>query len=196
MSYVRQRMLWLYCMMLCGCYASYPSGWVPLESGQQDCLSIGGVYHNRGGWSRSTGDAYLAPRLFQDINDKALFEGVDRVEVAVTEHGTLEVTALDRDRVVKKKQFFANKGEYRCNGGKIQIPYFTASTVGSVAVMTAANGSLTLAQATDRALVVEDSAVAMGLALFVIPVPIAGSEWTRFMPYTSVKPDLLPHPSY
>jgi len=52
---------------------------------------------------------------------KDLRYGVDSVEFAVTKEGTLEVTALYQDRPVIKKQLFANKEEYRCNDGKIEL---------------------------------------------------------------------------
>lgn len=183
-------------MMLCGCitYPNYPSSWASLESAQQDCLSINGVYKNRGDWSRSGGGAgYLAPRLFRDINssdldifsvDTTLSRGVDRVEVAVTKEGTLEVTAFDLSRVVRRQQFFASKDEYRCNNGNIEIALFV------VGMMGARQESVVLSKSIDGALVVKGEAA--GLIFFVLP--FAGNEWTRFKPYGLWKPESQPVP--
>jgi len=172
----------LSCMMLCGCvsHPNYPSGWAPLESAQPDCLSIGGVYHNVGGGSRF-GAPHLAPRLFFDTKDRALFEGVDRVEIAVTKDRKLEITAFSRDRPLRMKQYLADKDEYRCDNGKIGMAHFTA-------FMGLARESVILSKSTDGALIVEDGAVGALLLL----IPVAGFEWLRFMPYTSGTPKSPP----
>ena len=194
MSYVRQGLLLLYCMMLCGCVIKipdYPSSWASLESARQDCFSVGGVYHNKGDRGRY-GVPHLAQLLFRDVSGrlvnpggdiwhrdkKDLVDGVDSVEVAVTKEGTLEVTALYEDRPVIKKQLFANKEEYRCNDGKIEIAQSTVDLTGP------RQESVILLKSIDGALVVKSGA--LGLGLFVIP--IAGFEWYRFKPYQSGKP--------
>ncbi len=173
----------LSCMMLCGCvsYPNYPSSWASLESAQQDCLSIGGVYHNIGAGSRY-GAPHLAPRLFQDVKDQALFKGVDRVEVAVIKDGTLEVTALNQDWPLRSKKYFATKDEYRCNDGKIEIAHFAVDLSG------ARREWVILSKSIDGTLVVEDGA--LGMMIFILPV--AGFEWLRFKPYVSGKPESQP----
>ena len=191
MSYMRRALLSLNSIMLCGCvsYPNYPSSWPSLESARQDCLSINGVYHNRGDWSRSGGSrSYLAPRLLRDINrsdldmfskDKALTEGVDRVEIAVTKEGKLEITARDLSLVVKSKELFASKDEYKCNDGKIEIADFIVGITG------ARQESVILSKSIDGALVVKDGAA--GLMLFVLPV--AGNDWHRFEPFKWADPE-------
>ena len=188
MSYVRQGPLLLYCMMLCGCviYPNYPSSWASLESAQQDCFLIGGVYHNKGDGGRY-GVPHLTQRLFRDefgwpVKDRDLIDFVDSVEVAVTKEGALEVTARSRDRSVKKKQLFANKEEYRCNDGKIEIVQSVVDSTGP------RRQSVILSKSIDGALVVQDGA--LGLGLFVIP--IADFEWQRYKPYQSGKPESQP----
>jgi hypothetical protein len=194
MSYVRQGPLLLYCMMLCGCVIKipdYPSSWASLESARQDCFSVGGVYHNKGDRGRY-GFPHLAQLLFRDVSgrpvkpggdiwrqdEKDLVYGVDSVEVAVTKEGTLEVTALYEDRPVIKKQLFANKEEYRCNNGKIELAQSVVDLNGP------RQESVILMKSIDGALVVKSGA--HGLGLFVIP--ISGFEWYRFKPYQSGKP--------
>jgi hypothetical protein len=185
MSYVRQGLLLLCCMMLCGCVImpNYPSSWAPLESARQDCFSVGGVYHNQGQAARY-GAPDLAPRLFQETSDKALFKLVDRVEVAVTKEGTLEVTALNLSRPVMKKQLFANKDEFRCDDGKIEIAGFFVDWMG------ARQQSVILSKSIDGALVVKDGAT--GLGFFVIP--ITGFDWQRYKPISWGKPESQPKP--
>jgi hypothetical protein len=63
-------------------------------------------------------------------DEKDLVYGVDSVEVAVTKEGTLEVTALYENRPVIKRQLFANKEEYRCNDGKIEIVQSVVDSMG------------------------------------------------------------------
>ena len=196
MSYVRQGPLLLYCMMLCGCVIrapNYPSSWASLESARQDCFSVGGVYHNKGErWDeRRFGPPHLAYVFFRGVygrpvnpggdiwrqDEKDLANGVDSVEIAVTKEGTLEVTALYEDRPVIKKQLFANKEEYRCNDGKIELAQSVVDSMGP------RQESVILSKSIDGALVVKDGV--LGLGLFV--VPIANSEWRRFKPYQSGK---------
>ena len=175
----------LNCTMLCGCvtYPNYPSGWATLDSARQDCFSIGGLYHNRGDGGRY-GGPHLAPLLLRGTDldmfsmDKTLSEGVDRVEVAVTTEGKLEITALNLSRVVKRREFFASKDEYRCNDGKIEIAAFIVGMTG------ARQESVILSKSIDGALVVKDGAV--GMMLFVLPV--AGNEWSRFKPFKWSQP--------
>ena len=188
MSYVRQGLLLLYCMMLSGCVImpNYPSSWASLESARQDCFSVGGVYHNRGNAARY-GSPHLAQRLFLDasgqpVKDRDLVHGVDSVEVAVTKEGTLELTALYLDRPVVKQQLFANKEEFRCDDGKIEIPRFVVDWMG------ARQQSVILSKSIDGALVVKDGAT--GLMLFVLPV--TGFDWQRYKPYQSGKPESKP----
>lgn len=179
--------------MLCGCVIipNYPSSWASLESARQDCFSVGGVYHNEGDGGRYT-TPHLAQLLFRDVADgpvnaggsiwrqdkKDLVKGVDSVEVAVTKDGTFEVTALHEDRLVIKKQLFANKEEYRCDDGKIEIAQSTVDSMGP------RRESVILLKSIDGALVVKNGG--LGLGFFVIP--IAGFEWDRFKPYQSRKP--------
>ena len=171
-------------VMLCGCisFPNYPPNWAPLESARPDCVSIGGVYHNAGGGSRF-GGPHLAPRVFFETKDRALFEGTDRVAIAVTSNGKLEVTAFSQDRPLRIKQYFADKDEYRCDNGKIRMAHFTS-------LFGLARESVILSKSTDGALVVEDGAVG---ALFLL-IPVAGFEWLRFEPYASGKPKPEPQP--
>jgi len=178
--------------MLCGCVSipNYPSSWASLESARQDCFSVGGVYHNKGDGGRF-GVTHLAHVFFRGVygrpvkpggdiwrqDEKDLVYGVDSVEIAVTKEGTLEVTALYEDRPVIKRQLFANKEEYRCNDGKIEIVQSVVDSLGP------RQESVILVKSIDGALVVKDGV--LGLMLFAIPT--AGSEWYRFKPYQSGK---------
>jgi hypothetical protein len=206
MSYLRQGHLLLYCLMLCGCAYDYPSGWPSLESARQDCISVSGVYDNHGVWVGRYGGSILAQKLFRDargwpLKSPDLTYGVDSVEIAVTKEGTLDVTArteqdrrvevivtkegkmefipgVHQDSLVIKKQFFANKEEYRCNDGKIEISQVVVDLTG------ARQESLVLSKSIDGALVVKEGAV--GLVVFVLPV--YGNAWQRYMPYHPPKP--------
>lgn len=178
--------------MLCGCVSisNYPSSWASLESARQDCFSVGGVYHNEGDGGRF-GPPHLAHVFFRGVSgrpvnpggdiwrqkEKDLVYGVDSVEIAVTKEGTLEVTALYEDRPVIKKQLFANKKEYRCNNGKIELVQSVVDSNGP------RQESDILVKSIDGALVVKSEV--LGLGLFVIP--ITGFEWHRFKPYQSGK---------
>ena len=180
--------------MLCGCvnYPTYPPGWASLEYARPDCLSINGVYSNSGEWSRFRGSgSFLAWRLLRDTSpadleffskDTTLDKGVDRVQIAVSQEGKLEITALDRDRVVKRKEFLASKDDYRCDDGRIEIAEFIVGLTG------ARQESVILLKSTDGALIVKDGAA--GLMLFVLP--IAGNDWHRFKAYPSGDPGAQP----
>lgn len=178
MSYVRQGQLLLYCTVLCGCvtYPDYPSSWASLEFARKDCFSVSGVYHNRGVGGRY-GGAILTQKLFRENGWPVKnTEQAHFVEIAVTKEGTLDLTAIywssGSSLPMLKKQFFANKEEYRCNDGKIEIPQFVIDFSG------ARQASVILLKSNDGALVVKDGA--HGLMVFV--VPISGFEWSRFMP--------------
>lgn len=191
MLYARAGLLLLSGMTLHGCvsYPGYPPGWAPLESARQDCQSINGVYNNSGEWSRFRGSgSFLAFRLLRDLypadlnifsNDATLRDGVDRVEIVLTKAGKLTVTARDQDRVVKTREFFASKDDYRCSDGKIEIAEFIVGLTG------ARQESVILGKSTDGALVVKDGAA--GMMLFVLPV--AGNDWHRFKPHPPGKPE-------
>ena len=169
----------LCCLVLCGCAYDYPSDWPSLESARQDCFSVSGIYDNRGVWVGRYGGSILAQKLFRDahgwpLKSPDLANGVDSVEIAVTKEGTLDVTArIHQESVVIKKQFFANKEEYRCNDGKIEISQVVVDLTG------ARQDSLVLSKSIDGALVVKEGAV--GLMVFVLPV--YGNAWQRYTPY-------------
>ena len=188
MSYVRQGVLLLFCTMLYGCVImpNYPSSWASLESARQDCFSINGIYHNEGDAARY-GSPHLTQRLFRDkfgnpVKDMDHIDGVDRVEVTVTKEGMLEITALYVDRPVIKKQLFANREEFRCNDGKIEIAQFIVDWTG------ARQESVILLKSIDGALVVKDGAT--GLMIYVLP--LTGFDWQRYKPYQSGKSESKP----
>jgi hypothetical protein len=148
-----------------------------MESAQPDCIAISGVYYNSGTTSHGTGRE-LATILTRNM--KLLNTGISTVAIEVTKEGRLDITP-NSSEPDQAKQFFADKDEYRCVEGKIEIPYFETQAVNGHAVLSyAAKGSLTLSRATDGGLVVGDSGVAMGLMLFIIPFPMVGSELTRY----------------
>lgn len=158
-------------LMLSGCYAHYPSTWKPLESGQQDCSSISGVYQAKGSGSRYA-TPHLAPRVLQD--EKIRLVDAERVELRV-ENGVLAVAVFSAVRQLQARQFLIDKGEYSCDGGKLRMSYVLADGFG------ARRNRVVLSKTVDGALVVEDAGE--GLGFFV--VPIAGSEFLRFEPYVS-----------
>jgi hypothetical protein len=79
---------------------------------------------------------------------------------------------------------FANKDEFRCDDGKIEIAGFFVDWMG------ARQQSVILSKSIDGALVVKDGAT--GLGFFVIP--ITGFDWQRYKPISWGKPESQPKP--
>ncbi len=192
--------LCLCCMALSACVyqrPDFPGDWAPLETGQTDCVAISGVYANVGVWIRSDNTrsrGRLGPLLFQDLKRWDLKEAVDNVEISLTKDGILEVAAWPGNQsFVVTKQYSRNKGEYRCDGGTIQM---SRSEAGSEMGMSGVSSVTTyIAKSTDGALVLRVSGVTMGL-LIVVPVAGALHEWYSFERHsTATKPNLPLQPT-
>lgn len=156
-------------LTISGCYSQYPSNWDPLNSGQNECASISGVYYARGSGSRY-GIPHLAPRVLQDEKFRPM--DAERVQLEVNNR-VLTVVVFSAEKQLRSRQFQADTGEYICEGGKIRMTHVVVDALG------ARRNRIVLSKTLDGALVVEDSGE--GLGFFV--VPIAGSEYLRFEPY-------------
>lgn len=209
MRYIFQKTLWLCCVVLNGCIviANYPASWAPLETAQQDCFSINGIYKNEGLMIEPmiTGDtertAYLSRLLLKEWKKHEVFilsytksiPFFESVKIFLSKDGTLEITAfkspaiIENDQLFLKKQYSTIVAEYRCENGNIQISQW--ETGGGEGGIGTGRASLTLSKSTDGSLIVKVSAFGIGVTWFLIPIAGGGVEWYRFEPYLSDKPN-------
>ena len=209
------------CVSVGGCairHPDYPSNWSLLEdAARADCLSIGGVYENRGVVQAEL-PSVLAPqrsdritrlsrsmffdertfraslRLFEAPESPVDHDLVDSVSLTVTKDGTLEAEGKREGQSLIKRQFFASKGEFHCEGGKIHMARFRAESHGVLVFIGALHSATTIAKANDGSLVIEETGNLVGLALATIPLGGSVSEWSRFQPYEPAVRESSVHP--
>jgi len=167
---LRNFVLWLTLFLLTGCYAHYPADWPVTPAVQDDCSQLSGVYEPWGSGSRYAVPR-LAPRLLQDWRRD--LDEAQRVELRVRQ-GVMSVTVHSAETQIATREYEQGGGEYQCANGVIQMARVVTDGYG------VRRESIALSRTTDGALVVEDRGE--GLGFFFIP--IAGSEYLRFEPYS------------
>jgi hypothetical protein len=172
-------------VILSGCYASGPINNLAFNDGA-NLKSLEGVYQNIGEADLKSIPANCPDcrrRLSEIIwpGDKSLdHKTIDAIEVRNTEEKTLTVKALEKGKV-KKESLFVEGRNFTFKAGRIHLKtevFFAAPVIGpswqtiEIGLDSEGNGKYR-----------EESGTA-GLAFFVIPVAVTGTDDVRFVRMT------------
>lgn len=167
-----------------GYFVTYPEDWAPPVEPREDCSAIAGVYDNTGVLVEATNlmipiiestRVFLSPSLIP--RGRAL---PGQVEIVIDDK-RMDVTATYLDGWVEKKEYSAEKGDFECDRGKVEIDEW-GHMVGPFVPIAVGHDSVTFSKATDDALVVSVHSVAGGLPMF-LPVVAGGRSYLRFASY-------------
>jgi hypothetical protein len=180
-------------LIICSCasndsYKKYPQHWKPLQTVENDCYDISGVYSNVGEpYERKLSNFLLlrwSPWNFPDpkVEERAT---ITHIEIMKVSDKKLKIVGWDEDKLIDERVIKRGPGlfgivNFKCDDGEIRIfgGTRTSSGMGMAAVE---KPNHYLSKSVDGALIVRDQLNLYGCCLYV-PVTGEESSWHRYEP--------------
>jgi hypothetical protein len=165
-------------MFLAGCAVTeqdYPLAWDPLpQPAAEDCERFAGSYADRGETAGIRAEPSLTYGLF---GHHSIWQQAKRVDFALPQPGTLEITAWDDDRPLFKRTLTTKAGEFRCKGGNLVVR--SKRWVAADVVAGREDVTIEFSQAEGK-LVAHVKESTYGTIFAVVPIAGTAAHWYRF----------------
>ncbi len=175
----------------------YPSTWSKLiPSEENKCPDISGLYDNLGVRSSLFGEqnaplhfGRLSKLLGLEVGNKEWTDTLNRMQF-VQRSDSIEIFLWNKEKLISKKLF--SKSELVCNSEEIKLNIRHKTGIGEyrdISGLGFASGSLYLAKSIDGYLVIKETGTVVDFIL-LLPLDITNyTDWYRFSPVSSQKPE-------
>lgn len=180
-------------ILICSCasndsYEKYPPHWKALQTVENDCYDISGVYSNVGEpYERKLSDFLLLRYSQWNIPDPKVLERemITHIEIIKLSDKKLKIVGWDGDKLIDERVIKRGPGlfgivNFKCDDGEIRIFGGTRSSAG-MGIVTVAKPNHYLSKSVDGALTVRDQLNLYSCCMFV-PVKDEASSWHRYEP--------------
>jgi hypothetical protein len=182
-------------LFICSCassdsYEKYPQHWEPLQTVENDCYDISGVYSNVGEPYERRLSGFLLLRYSQwNIPDPEVEERatITHIEIIKLSDKKLKIVGWEGDKLIDERVIKRGPGlfgivNFKCDDGEIRIFGGTRSSSG-MQMFTVEKPNHYLSKSVDGALIIRDQSNLYGCCLYV---PVIGeySSWHRYEPVT------------
>ena len=180
-------------ILICSCasndsYEKYPPHWKALQTVENDCYDISGVYSNVGEpYERKLSDFLLLRYSQWNIPDPKVLERemISHIDIIKLSDKKLKIVGWDGDKLIDERVIRRGPGlfgivNFKCDDGKIRIFGGTRSSTGG-GIFTVAKPNHYLSKSVDGALIVRDQYNLYSCCLYV-PFADKESTWHRYEP--------------
>jgi len=178
---------------ICSCvsndpYEKYPQHWKPLQTVENDCYDISGVYSNVGEpYERRLSHFLLQRYSLSNMPDPEVEERatITHIEIIKLSDKKLKIVGWEGDKLIDERVIKGGPGlfgivNFKCDDGEIRIFGGTRSSSG-MGRLTVEKPNHYLSKSVDGALIVRDQLNLYGCCIYV---PFTGEEssWHRYEP--------------
>lgn len=180
--WIRICLIFVFLIFCPGCvylsHQKYPeSNKLWAEEGTQ-CIDIEGVYYNANfpvedkRMFKNTSTISLASNL---ISSALSDQKVDKVRINQDGSNTLEILALDGERVIANQKYYLERKDYQCKNGRIIFKYRYPDMGGMMGIPLYNSNHLELSKTINSDLVLSDFTAGYNI-LIIPPIPLFGNE--------------------